>query len=112
MELLAAAIFLVRGFPYLGSALVPNAPWWEIPLALAHLPAIGLLSAAGLCCGLHNGLVLTHVIRGGHVPMTLTGTGILVGGNWICWLVIALLGQWVWTRRRGRSRPPPGPIST
>ena len=112
MELLAAVLFLVRGFPYFGSGLVPNAPYWELPLALVHLPAIELLSAAGLCCGFRNGLVLTHVIRGGHIPMTLTGTSILVGSNWICWLTIALLGTWVWTRRRRRSRPPPEAAST
>jgi len=112
IELLAAVVFLVRGFPYFGSGLVPHARWWEIPLALAHLPAIELLSAAGLCCGFRNGLVLTHVIRGGHIRMTLTGTGILIGSNWCCWLALALLGQSLWTRRRGRSQPPPEAAST
>jgi len=100
-------LFLVRGFPYFGSGLVPNAAWWEAPLALLHLPAIEVLSAAGLCCGLRNGVILTHLIRGGHIRMTLTGTGILAGSNWLCWLVIALLGQWLWNRRRNRSLPPP-----
>lgn len=107
VELISALLFLVRGFPYFGSGLVPNAPWWEAPLALLHLPAIELLSAAGLCCGFRNGLVLTHVIRGGHIPMRLTGTGILVGSSWLCWLVLALLAQWLWNRRRNRSLPPP-----
>lgn len=112
LELLAAVAFLVRGFPYFGSGLVPNARWWEIPLALLHLPAIELLSVAGLCCGFRNGLVLTHVIRGGHIRMTLTGTGILIGTNWLCWLALALLGQSLWSRRRGRSKSRPEAAST
>jgi hypothetical protein len=107
VELASAILFLARGFPYFGSGLIPNAAWWEVPLALLHLPAIEALSAAGLCCGLRNGLVLTHVIRGGHIRMTLTGTGILAGSNWLCWLAIVLLGQWLWNRRRKQSLPPP-----
>jgi hypothetical protein len=112
LELVAAASFLGRGFPYFGSGLVPNATWLEIPLALAHLPAIGLLSATGLCCGFRNGLVLGPVIRGGHIPMTPTGTVILAAGNWLCWLAVLLLAQWAWTRRRGRAPGPPGAAST
>jgi hypothetical protein len=111
IEVLASLAFLARGFPYFGSGLVPNAAWWELPLALVHLPAIELLTAVGLCCGFRNGVVLTHVIRGGHIPMTVTGTGILVGTNLLCWLIILLLGQWAWMRRRTRSLPPPEAVA-
>jgi thiosulfate reductase cytochrome b subunit len=44
--------------------------------------------------------------------MTLTGTGILIGTNWLCWLALALLGQSLWSRRRGRSKSRPEAAST
>jgi hypothetical protein len=111
IEGLCAAIIYLRGFPYFGSDRIPNASLWEAPLALLHLPAIEVLSAFGLCCGFRNGTVLTHVIRGGHIPMTLTGTGLLALANWLCWLGLALLGRWVWGRRPGRPVPPPAEAS-
>ncbi|HEY7682197.1 MAG TPA: hypothetical protein VH879_06105 [Gemmatimonadales bacterium] len=106
VEILLAAFIYVRGFPYFGSELVSNAPLWEIPLALVHLPGIQLLSMIGLCCGFRNGLVLTHVVRGGHIPMQLAGTGILAATNWLCWLGAVWLGSSVWRRYRARSAPP------
>jgi hypothetical protein len=99
-EIAVAGILYIRGFPYFGSGLVPNAPWWEVPVALLHLPAIEILTAAGLCCGFRNGLVLSHVVRGGHVPMTLTGTGILAATNLACWAVLGAGSAWIWSRRR------------
>jgi hypothetical protein len=112
LEGLAAIIMYAHGFPYFGSGLVPNAPLWEAPLAILHLPAIEALTAMGLCCGFRNGLVLTHVIRGGHIPMTLVGTAILGTVNWVCWLCIALAGRWLVVRRRNRPTPPPTAVST
>jgi hypothetical protein len=111
LELLAALIIYVHGFPYFGSGLVPNAPLWEAPLALLHLPAIEALTAMGLCCGFRNGLVLTHIIRGGHIHMTLAGTAILGLVNWVCWLGIALLGRLLLVHLRSRPTPPRGASS-
>jgi hypothetical protein len=106
-EGLLAGLMLVRGFPYFGSGLVPNAPFWEAPIALFHWPAIQVLSLFGLCCGFHNGLVLTHVVRGGHVPMEVSGAALLASANWLCWAIVAVLGWLAWRRRGSDSNPPP-----
>lgn len=111
LEALAALIMYLHGFPYFGSGLVPNAPLWEAPLTVLHLPAIEALTAMGLCCGFRNGLVLTHVIRGGHIPMTLVGTALLCLANWVCWLGIAMLARWLVVRRRNRTTLPPAAAS-
>ena len=39
-QLLSVAMLSLRGFPYFGSDLVSNAPLWESPVALFHLPGI------------------------------------------------------------------------
>jgi hypothetical protein len=106
VQVAVAGILYIRGFPYFGSGLVPNAPSWEVPIALLHLPGIEILTAAGLCCGFRNGLVLSHIVRGGHVPMTLTGTGILAATNLACWMVLGAVSVWIWSRRRRGQVPP------
>lgn len=106
LQLLLGGVLLLRGFPYFGSRLVSAAAWWELPLALYHLPAIQTLSAAGLCCGLSNGLVLRSRVVGGHIPMELPGTLILALTNWACWSLLTLLGlAFWWYRQRRASRP-------
>jgi len=103
VEVVLAALVLVRGFPYFGSSLISSASLWELPVAAFHLPGIQALSAVGLCCGFTNGLVLKHTIVGGHIPMRIAGTTILASVNWLCWAVIALLGQLAWSARRRRA---------
>lgn len=105
LQALLALVIYARGFPYFGTGLVPNAAPWEVPVALVHLPAIELLTLAGRCCGTRNGTVLTHVIRGGHIPMTPRGTLLLAGSNWATW-GLGLMA-FAWWRSRRRSRPPP-----
>ncbi|HTS87233.1 MAG TPA: hypothetical protein VMG41_01980 [Gemmatimonadales bacterium] len=100
----------VRGFPYYGSGLVPNAPWWEVPIAILHLPGIEVLTLFGFCCGLHGGDILTHVIHGGHIPMRGFGTTVLATVNWACWSLIAAAAYLVLTWRGRRKLPsPPAP---
>lgn len=105
LQLLLGGVLLLRGFPYFGSRLVDAAAWWELPLALFHLPAIEALSAAGLCCGLGNGMVLRSQVIGGHIPMQLPGTLILALTNWACWSAITLLLGLLWWFRQRRSAP-------
>jgi hypothetical protein len=104
-----AAVLLARGFPYFGSNLVAGAPLWELPVAAFHLPGIEALSAVGLCCGFANGLVLTHSVIGGHIPMRLPGAALLAATNWACWMMILLTGHWAraaWRARPRRSTDP------
>ncbi len=108
---LLAVVVYIRGFPFFGSSLIPNAPLWEVAVALFHLPAIEALSAVGLCCGFRNGLVLTHVVRGGHVPMDVSGTALLALANWACWATVIGLGWFAWKRRRNNAAPPPPPAA-
>lgn len=107
-QLLAGVTIYLRGFPYYGTGLVPNAPWWEVPLALLHLPAIEVLTLFGFCCGLRGSDVLTHVVRGGHIPMQGVGTVVLVTVNWVCWSLVGALAYLGLTWRRRRT-PPPAP---
>lgn len=111
LEIMLAIVVYFRGFPYFGSGLVPNAPLWEVAVAVFHLPAIEALSAVGLCCGFRKGLVLTHVVRGGHVPMDVFGTAILAAINWVCWSLAVSLGWLVWRRRRHKAVPPQPPAA-
>jgi hypothetical protein len=104
---------LLRGFPYFGTHLVSNAPLWEAPVALFHLPGVAALSLAGLCCGFRNGLVLGPKIVAGHIPVTLPGAAILVGANLLVWASLVALACTAWqvrSRRRAAqagSLPPP-----
>lgn len=111
LQSVLAVVVYVRGFPFFGSGLVPNAPLWEVAVALFHLPAIEALSAVGLCCGFRNGLVLTHVVRGGHVPMDLIGTTFLAVTNLVCWSAVVSLGWYAWRLRRDRTAPPQPPAA-
>jgi hypothetical protein len=108
LQLLGAVSLALRGFPYFGSDLVSNAPVWELPVALFHLPGVLALSVTGLCCGFHNGLVLGPKIVGGHIRMSGTGILILAGTN-LC-LLLALVGAG-WGGWRVRRRPIPPPLS-
>lgn len=112
-QLLLGGLLLFRGFPYFGSRLVSGAPWWELPVALYHFPAIQALSAAGLCCGFTHGLVLSSRVVGGHIPMQVPGALLLALTNWFCWSAVTLLLYWVWWLRRRRSLDPstPGQVS-
>ena len=111
LQSLLAVVVYFRGFPFFGSGLVPNAPLWEVAVALFHVPAIEALSAVGLCCGFRNGLVLTHVVRGGHVPMDIGGTTLLAAANWCCWATAISLGWFGWRRRRDKAAPPQPPAA-
>jgi hypothetical protein len=93
---------LGRGFPYFGSQLVSNAPLWETPLALFHVPGILVLSLAGLCCGFGRSLILGPKIVAGHVPVTVSGTSILAVTNWLVWTALLMVAAGLW--RLGRSR--------
>lgn len=99
-QLFASTVTTVRGFPYYGTSLVSNAPAWELPIALWHLPAIELLSLSGYCCGLNNQLVFESRVRGGHVPMKPVGAAILAASSLAFWVVVALVGVTLWRRRR------------
>ncbi len=99
-QLFASTTTMVRGFPYYGTSLVSNAPVWELPIALWHLPAIELLSVSGYCCGLKNQLVFESRVRGGHVPMKPVGAMILGASSLAFWSVIALVGVRLWRRKR------------
>ncbi len=103
IQLLLGVVLSVRGFPYYGSSLVSNAPLWESPVALAHLPGVALLAAAGLCCGFRNGLVLGPKVSAGHIRMDLAGVLILAITNWAVWLLVltAGMGGWHLQSRRG-----------
>jgi hypothetical protein len=105
LELLSSAALAVRGFPYYGSDLVSNAPLWESPLAILHLPGIITLSLTGLCCGFHNSLVLGPRVVGGHIRMTPQGVVILAATNAALLLLLLAVG---WGARRLR-RTPAGP---
>jgi hypothetical protein len=112
VQLALAALVFARGFPYFGSSLIASAPLWELPVAAFHLPGIEALSAVGLCCGFTNGLVLKHTIVGGHIPMRVIGTTILASTNWLCWMVIALLGQGALSAWRARATRPHRPAES
>jgi hypothetical protein len=99
-QLLASAITIGRGFPYYGSSLVDNAPVWELPIAVWHLPAIELLSAAGYCCGLRNQVIFEARVRGGHVALRPFGALVLAASSWAFWSVLAVIGLALWRRRR------------
>ncbi|HSB55055.1 MAG TPA: hypothetical protein VLD58_11895 [Gemmatimonadales bacterium] len=107
LQLGLGALLLTRGFPYFGSRLVDGASWWELPVAIYHLPAIQALSAVGLCCGFGNGMVLPSRVIGGHIPMHLSGTLLLALTNWFCWSVVTLLLYWLWWVRRAPAQPAP-----
>ena len=101
-QLVAAAILLVRGFPYLGGALLEGPdgiPLWERILGWFHLPGAGLLGQLGLCCGYVNGLVITDSYLNGHAPMTLLGVTLLALANIPAWaafaIVVLILGRWI-----------------
>lgn len=104
---LAGAVYW-RGFPYFGSQLVSNAPLWEAPVALFHLPGILVLSLAGLCCGFGHSLVLGPRIVAGHVLVTVPGTLILAATNWLVWSAMLVIMTGLW-RLGGRRRRPAGP---
>lgn len=108
-QILLALLLLQRGFPYYGSARVSQGRVWEVPVAVLHLPGIGLLSAAGLCCGMRNGLVLPARMVAGHVPMRPAGVLLLALANWAVWVALLLLGRWAWQRRRVRTASITGP---
>jgi hypothetical protein len=103
----AGGVYL-RGFPYFGSQLVSNAPLWEAPVALFHLPGILVLSLAGLCCGFGHSLVLGPRIVAGHVPVSVPGVLILAATNWVVWSAILVIVTGLW-RLGGRKRGPAGP---
>jgi hypothetical protein len=100
VQLLFSRVTLVRGFPYFGTSLVDNAPVWELPIAVWHLPAIQLLSVSGYCCGLRNQLVFEPRVRNGHVPMKPLGAVILAGSSIVWWGSIGLAAFAIWNRRR------------
>ena len=105
-QLLSVAMLSLRGFPYFGSDLVSNAPLWESPVALFHLPGITILSLTGYCCGFHNALVLGPKVIGGHIRMSVTGVSILAAAN--AGVLLLLVGIW-WTVWRFRRAPVPVP---
>ena len=95
----------LRGFPYFGSDLVSNAPLWEAPVALFHLPGIIALTISGYCCGFHNALVLGPRIVGGHIRMSPEGILILTLTNALILLVLLGLGWAAWRLRRAPETP-------
>jgi len=111
LQLLCCPLLAVRGFPYFGSDLVSNAPLWEAPVALFHLPGIVALSITGYCCGFHNGLVLGPRVTGGHIRMNSEGILILTLTNAAVLLVLLGLGWGVWWLRRARTGAPGAPLS-
>lgn len=100
VQLLFSGITLVRGFPYYGTSLVDNAPVWELPIAVWHLPAIQLLSVSGYCCGLRNQLVFEARVRGGHVRMKPLGAVLLAGSSIVWWGSIGMAALAIYSRRR------------
>lgn len=104
-QLIASTITLTRGFPYFGTSLVDNAPLWEAPIALWHLPAIELLSVSGYCCGLRNQLVFEARVRGGHVRMKPFGAFILGASSWMLWSIAALVALRLARRRKVNEAP-------
>lgn len=103
VQLLFSGVTQVRGFPYFGTSLVDNAPVWELPIAVWHLPAIQLLSVSGYCCGLRNQLVFEARVRGGHVPMKPFGAVILAASSLAWWASISLVAFSLWKRRTGNN---------
>ncbi len=110
-ELLSVLLFTLRGFPYFGSDLVSNAPLWEVPVAILHLPAILVLTLTGYCCGFHNGLVLGPRIVGGHIRMSPEGILILTLTNAGLLLLLVALGWGVWRVRRAPAAAGEAPVS-
>ena len=111
LTLIQAALALVvylRGFPYFGTHLVSNAPLWEAPVSLFHLPGILALSIAGLCCGFGHGLVLGPRVVAGHVPVSVPGTLILAATNWLVWTAMLVIVVRLW-RFAARTRRPAEP---
>jgi len=108
LQLTLALLLGARGFPFFGSGRVSTAAGWELPVALLHLPGIGLLTATGYCCGLHNGLVLGPRVVAGHIRLSTPGLVILASVNWLGWLALLALGWAAWRlrpRRKGRGVP-------
>lgn len=103
--ILAVTVYL-RGFPFFGTHLVSNAPLWEAPVALFHLPGILALSLVGLCCGFRNSLVLGPKIAAGHIAMTPSGSLILTATNWSVWALLVVLLAIIGYRRARRERTP------
>ena len=99
-QLLASGVTAVRGFPYYGTTLVRNAPLWELPIALWHLPAVEVLSLSGYCCGLRNTLIFESRVLGGHVPLKPRGSVILAVSSLVFWYGVVLVGVTLWRRRR------------
>jgi hypothetical protein len=95
----------LRGFPYFGSDLVSNAPLWEAPVALLHLPGILVLSLTGYCCGFHNALVLGPRVVGGHIRMSPQGILILVLTSTVVLLALLGIGWTAWRLRRAPKAP-------
>jgi hypothetical protein len=100
VQLLFSGITIVRGFPYFGTSLVDNAPVWELPIAVWHLPAIQLLSVSGYCCGLRNQLVFEARVRGGHVRVRPFGAVVLATSSLAWWASVGLVVLAIWSRRR------------
>ncbi|MEO8140862.1 MAG: hypothetical protein ABI742_14505 [Gemmatimonadota bacterium] len=108
-QVISVAMLSRRGFPYFGSDLVSNAPLWESPVALFHLPGITLLSLTGNCCGFSNSLVLGPKVVRGHIRMTPTGVSILAGTNGAVLLALLGAGWGIWRWRRAPDGPPREP---
>lgn len=104
LQLAAGGLIAARGFPYFGSAPVRPAPLWELPVAIFHLPGIGILSVTGHCCGLGRNMVIGPRIRAGHIRLSAAGGVTLMATNLLAWLLLSLLGWWGWRHRRGTRR--------
>jgi hypothetical protein len=103
VQLLCAMMLALRGFPYFGSDLVSNAAFWEVPVALFHLPGLVALSLTGYCCGFHNALVLGPRIVGGHIRMSSQGILILTLTNTAVMLALLGLGWGLWRLLKPKS---------
>jgi hypothetical protein len=111
VQLLCCVTLAIRGFPYFGSDLVSNAPLWEAPVALFHLPGVVALSLTGYCCGFHNALVLGPRVVGGHIRMSSQGILILTLTNTALLLILTGLGWGLWRLRKLKAGVPEAPVS-